>query len=90
VIGIAESKGETNMSTVNNTMALLSSLGGLDSTFSSIENQLTSNPNMGMGQQIALQAQMEKLMQQYSTISTVLKDMSDMEQQIIQNSKVNG
>jgi hypothetical protein len=77
------------MSSVN-LVSPFGNLGSLDSEFNQLENQLSNNPNMGMGQQIALQAKLEQVMAQYSLSSTILKDLSDTKQQIIQNMKING
>jgi len=59
----------------------------IDSEMSQAENLMTSS---SLGSQLQGQMQMEKAMQQFSAISTVLSNLSQMEQQCINNSKLQG
>jgi len=73
----------------SNVNSLLGNLGGLDNQLNSLEGQMGGASN-DPGQQMQLQAQMEQLMQKFSSISTILKDLNDMSMQIIQNSRTSG
>lgn len=74
------------MSNVNS-LSQLGNLSSIDSDMNQAENDMKSTST---STQLLGQAEMQKVMQRVTSISTYLKNLSDMEQEIIHNSKVNG
>jgi hypothetical protein len=71
---------------ITDPLSQFGNFSNIDSEMSQAESLMSSG---SLSSQLQGQMQMEQAMQQFSTISTVLSNLSQMEQQCINNSKIN-